>query len=125
MKKPFYLILVLTILQVVPFNSNAQQKTNTTTLSSKIDRYLTAGSKNGFSGAISVVKYGKIILHKGYGMANKNTQTLNTPNTVFDIGSNTKQFTSTAILKLVELEKLNLTDSLSRFFKTFQRINKT
>ena len=121
MKKPFYLILVLTILQVVPFNSNAQQKTNTTTLSSKIDRYLTAGSKNGFSGAISVVKNGKIILHKGYGMANRNTKTLNNPNTVFDIGSNTKQFTSTAILKLVELEKLNLTDSLSRFFKNLPK----
>lgn len=121
MKKTFYLFLVFTIIHLITFNINAQQKTNSITLFSKIDTYLTNGSKNGFSGAISVVKNGKIIIHKGYGMANKSTKTLNNPNTIFDIGSNTKQFTSTAILKLVELGKLNLTDSLSKFFKNLPK----
>jgi CubicO group peptidase (beta-lactamase class C family) len=97
-------------------NSLAQQKQQSTTLYSKIDTYLTAGSKNGFSGAIAVVKNGEIIINKGYGDANKETKTLNNPNTIFDIGSNTKQFTATAILKLVELGKLKVTDSLNTYF---------
>lgn len=105
------------MVQLGAFTLSAQQKTQSTTLYSKIDTYLTAGSQNGFSGAISVVKNGETIINKGYGEANKHTKTLNNPNTIFDIGSNTKQFTATAILKLVELGKLELTDSLGQFFK--------
>ncbi len=116
MKKTFFLFSVITLIQLGAFNLSAQQKIASPTLYSKINNYLTAGTKNGFSGAIAVLKNGKTIINKGYGMANKDTQTLNNPNTIFDIGSNTKQFTSTAILKLVELGKLKLTDSLSAFF---------
>jgi CubicO group peptidase (beta-lactamase class C family) len=83
MKKTFFLFLVITLIQLGVFNISAQQKTASTTLYSKIDSYLTAGSKNGFSGAISVVKNGKTIINKGYGIANKDTQTLNNPNTLF------------------------------------------
>jgi len=117
MKKSLFLFIAITMIQLGAFNLNAQQKQQSTTLYSKIDTYLTAGSKNGFSGAISVVKNGKVIISKGYGESNKDTQTPNNPNTIFDIGSNTKQFTSTAILKLAELGKLKLTDPLSKFFK--------
>ena len=116
MKKVLFLFTAITIIQFWAFTLSAQQKTMSTTLYSRIDNYLTAGSKNGFSGAISVVKNGKIIINKGYGQANKGTQTLNNPNTIFDIGSNTKQFTATAILKLVELGKLKVTDSLNKYF---------
>lgn len=117
MKKTVLLFSVITILQLGAFKISAQQKTESTALYSKIDNYLTAGSKNGFSGAISVVKNGKIIINKGYGEANKSTKTLNNPNTIFDIGSNTKQFTATAILKLAELGKLKLSDPLSNYFE--------
>ena len=117
MKKTLFLFTAITMVQLGAFTLSAQQKTQSTNLNSRIDTYLTAGSKNGFSGAISVVKNGEIIINKGYGEANKDTQTLNNPNTIFDIGSNTKQFTATAILKLVELGKLELTDSLGQFFK--------
>ncbi|OIQ30341.1 MAG: hypothetical protein BM564_02935 [Bacteroidetes bacterium MedPE-SWsnd-G2] len=116
MKKTFHLFFVFTITQLVTFNINGQQKINSKTLFSKIDTYLTAGIENGFSGAITVLKDGDIIINKGYGFANKTTSTLNNSNTVFDIGSNTKQFTATAILKLDELEKLKITDSLSTYF---------
>jgi CubicO group peptidase (beta-lactamase class C family) len=97
--------------------TNAQEKLNPKDTFTKIDTYLSNGTNNGFSGAILVIKEGQLILNKGYGLANKDSKTLNNSNTIFDIGSNTKQFTSTAILKLVELEKLKLTDSLSKFFK--------
>ncbi|MEH6514900.1 MAG: serine hydrolase domain-containing protein [Maribacter arcticus] len=113
-KTHFCIILLLIFANSI---SQAQKKTQSTALYSRIDSYLTAGTENGFSGAISVVKNGEVIINKGYGEANKGTKTLNNPNTIFDIGSNTKQFTSTAILKLVELRKLKLKDPLSKFFK--------
>lgn len=117
MKKTVFLLIVFTILQAKASLLYAQKKDKASTLYERIDTYLTNGSKNGFSGAILVVKNGNIIINKGYGFANKDTQTLNNPNTIFDIGSNTKQFTSAAILKLVELGKLSLNDPLVKFFK--------
>lgn len=95
----------------------AQTGSSDQALYSKIDNYLTAGSQNGFSGALSVVQNGNLIINKGYGLANKDKKAFNNPNTIFDIGSNTKQFTSTAILKLAETEALQLSDSLDKYFE--------
>ena len=105
-----------TIALLVTLTSNAQEKLNPKDTFTKIDNYLSSGTTNGFSGAILVIQEGELIINKGYGFANKDNNTLNNPNTIFDIGSNTKQFTSTAILKLVEQNKLNVTDSLSKYF---------
>ncbi len=114
-KRDFCILLLFALL--INTVSQAQNESRAGTLYAGIDHYLLAGSQNGFSGAIAVVEKGKTIINKGYGMANKDSKALNNPNTVFDIGSNTKQFTSTAILKLVELGKLKLNDPLSKFFK--------
>jgi CubicO group peptidase (beta-lactamase class C family) len=113
-KRQFHIILFLLLIHA---GSNAQNDYMAETLYARINNYLEDGSQNGFSGAIAVVEKGNTIINKGYGMANQDTKTHNNPNTVFDIGSNTKQFTSTAILKLVELGKLKLNDPLSTFFK--------
>jgi CubicO group peptidase (beta-lactamase class C family) len=112
-KKYLYIILLLICVNATTL---AQKRSQSATLYSKIDTYLTSGSKNGFSGAIAVMRNGKIIINKGYGLANKDTQTLNNSNTIFDIGSNTKQFTATAILKLAELGELKVTDSINKYF---------
>lgn len=117
MKKPLFILSLITLLQLGAFQISAQQKIQSETLFSRIDNYLTAGTENGFSGAIAVVQNGEVIINKGYGLANKDTQALNNSNTVFDIGSNTKQFTAAAILKLAELGKLQLDDPLSKYFK--------
>ncbi|MBC8754868.1 serine hydrolase [Kordia sp. YSTF-M3] len=111
------ILLVFSTIAFVVITSTAQEKLNPKDTFTKIDTYLSNGTDNGFSGAILVIKEGQLIINKGYGLANKDSKTLNNPNTIFDIGSNTKQFTSTAILKLVELGKLKLTDPLSTFFK--------
>jgi CubicO group peptidase (beta-lactamase class C family) len=118
MKKLSRIILVVSIATSGMFQINAQQNNNRNKeLFTRIDNYFSAGIKNGFSGAITVVKKGRVIINKGYGVANKKTNSFNNPNTIFDIGSNTKQFTATAILKLIELEKIKLTDPLSKYFK--------
>jgi len=116
MKKTHLFFSTIALVILGTLTSNAQEKLNPKDTFTKIDNYLSNGTANGFSGAILVIKEGELIINKGYGLANKDSKTLNNPNTIFDIGSNTKQFTSTAILKLVELGKLKLTDPLSKFF---------
>lgn len=109
-------ILLILFLMSINLNLIGQNK-NESTIKNNINNYLESGTEQGFSGAITVVQNGKILINKGYGLANKNTQSYNSPSTVFDIGSNTKQFTATAILKLVEMGKLKLEDSINIYFK--------
>jgi CubicO group peptidase (beta-lactamase class C family) len=70
----------------------------------------------GFSGALLVAKEGKIILAKGYGLSDRQRGVPVTAATVFTVGSITKQFTATAILKLQQMGKLNVHDPITRFF---------
>ncbi|UTW60330.1 serine hydrolase [Kordiimonas sp. SCSIO 12603] len=85
-------------------------------LAARIDDYMISGVEKGYAGTLLVAKDGKIILNKGYGFADKENGVDNTPDTVFDIGSNTKQFTAAAIMKLVDQKKLSTTDRLDKFF---------
>ena len=63
--------------------------------------------------SLVVVRDGKIIKAQGYGLANIELNAKVTPDTVYEIGSVTKQFTSTALMLLVEDEKVKLDDALS------------
>ena len=117
MKKIHLVLTTIALVIIGTLTSNAQEISEPKDNFTKIDNYLRNGTANGFSGAILVIKEGELIINKGYGLANKDSKTLNNPNTIFDIGSNTKQFTSTAILKLVEQNKVTVTDSLNKFFK--------
>ncbi len=112
-----HLLYLSAILLLGTLSLNAQNSVKHKDDFTKINTYLNNGISKGFSGAILVIKEGDLIINKGYGFAIKESKTLNNPNTIFDIGSNTKQFTSTAILKLEEQNKLKVTDSLSTYFK--------
>lgn len=82
----------------------------------RIDEYLTRLEAFGFSGNVLVARGGRILLHKGYGMANREKGIRMGPDTVISIGSITKQFTAAAILKLEMQGKLKVEDTLSKFF---------
>jgi len=84
-------------------------------LVAKMDKHLSDGVKDGFSGAIVVVKNGKTLLHKGYGHADCKRQKRVSPDMVFDIGSLTKHITSVAILKLQAQGKLKIDDAFSLY----------
>ncbi len=87
-----------------------------TGLSQKIDQYMERMVARGFSGALLVAKGSQLIVMKGYGMSDRARGIPVTPTTVFTVGSITKQFTATAVLKLQEMGRLNVRDSLGRFF---------
>lgn len=66
-------------------------------------------------GAVAVMRKGKLVFARGYGMANLETGTPVTPESVFRIGSLTKQFTATAILLLAEDSKLSVDDPVRKY----------
>lgn len=67
---------------------------------------------------ISVVKDGKIIFTKGYGVTNVETQTPIVPDkTLFRIGSITKVFTALAVMQLADTGKINLKDDVNNYLK--------
>ncbi|HEY0159447.1 MAG TPA: serine hydrolase domain-containing protein [Thermoanaerobaculia bacterium] len=70
----------------------------------------------GFSGSVLVMHEGKVLLEKGYGMADRVRKIPNTPDTLFDIGSIVKTFTATAIQKYVDSGRVSLDDTLPKFF---------
>lgn len=65
--------------------------------------------------AVVVLKDGKPLLIKGYGVANIETATAVTPKTAFKIASLSKAFIADAILLLAQDGKLNLDDRVSKF----------
>ena len=69
--------------------------------------------------AVIVVKYGKPILRKGYGLANLELNVPIQPDMVFRLGSMTKQFTAVGILMLVHEGKLALDDDITRFLRGY------
>ncbi|MCK4819557.1 serine hydrolase, partial [bacterium] len=70
---------------------NCQQNSQNKELIKKIDRYMNRTTSNGFSGAVLIAKDGKIILSRGYGLANRNKNIPNNSKTIFPFGSITKQ----------------------------------
>lgn len=68
-----------------------------------------------FSGSILIARDGKVLVSKGYGMANVEHEVPNSARTKFRVGSLTKQFTAMAILMLQEEGKLNVQDSLCKY----------
>lgn len=62
---------------------------------------------------------GKILLRKGYGMANYEMSVPNSPQTKFHIASLTKTLTAAAIVRLEKQGKLSFDDPLSRFLPDF------
>ena len=87
---------------------------------SKIDAIFSKWNKpNSPGSSVGVIKDGKLIFAKGYGMANLDYNIPNRPETVFKIASTSKQFTAASIILLSQKGKLSLDDKLSKFFPKF------
>jgi CubicO group peptidase (beta-lactamase class C family) len=80
-----------------------------------ISDYLEWEGENGFDGVVLVKTPGNDPLIRSFGYAYEEQQVPNSPETAFDIGSITKQFTAAAILKLQMQGKLNVDDSIGSY----------
>lgn len=64
--------------------------------------------------AVGAAQGGRIVLNKGYGLADMEKRTPIGTNTLFDIGSTQKQFTAASVLLLAGEGRLALTDDIRR-----------
>ena len=76
-----------------------------------------------FSGIVLVAEKGDISFHKAYGLSNREKNIPNSVNTLFDIGSMNKTFTSIVIKQLAEEGKIDLNDNLTKFLSGFKDPN--
>ncbi|GAC1395109.1 MAG: serine hydrolase [Sediminibacterium sp.] len=74
--------------------------------------------------AVCIVKDGKVVLMKGYGVKEMNGNDKVDENTLFMIGSNTKAFTATALALLDAEKKCSLDDKVTQWIPQFALNNK-
>jgi CubicO group peptidase (beta-lactamase class C family) len=72
---------------------------------------------------VAVVKDGKLVLARGYGKASIEAGTRVGSETLFAIGSVTKQFTCACVLLLAQEGRLSVDDKVSKYFPRLTRAN--
>ena len=96
----------------------AQQTSEDRAAEAKIDlvieQQMNANKIPGVS--LAVLRNGKIVLLKSYGLANVEHQVPVKPETIFQSGSIGKQFTAAAVMLLVQEHKLSLDDKITKYF---------
>src|SRR5437016_1615951 len=81
-----------------------------------VDEIFADLTKRGSPGcALGVYRDGKTIYSKGYGLANLEESVPITPQSVFDIGSTSKQFSAASILLLEKQGKLSVNDDVRKY----------
>ena len=105
------LILLITIA-----SSSAAQVIGPATVK-KVETYLERLEKIGYSGTALVALDGRPVISRGYGFGDRENKIKNSPKTIHDIGSITKQFTAAAILKLEMQGKVSTDDKITKYFQ--------
>ena len=103
-----------------PAPASASPAPGSASLAADLDAMLAASFPADRPGAAVLVKRGQeVLLRKGYGMANLELGVALQPDSVFEIGSITKQFTAAGILLLAERGRLRLDDEITRYLPDF------
>ena len=123
MRNQAFVIVTLSLSLVIPTSTSAAQRPTRAAqsptraaLQRTVDSLVTNALREGPVAAMSVavVRGSDTIVMKGYGLADVENDVAATPQTVYRIGSITKQFTSAAVLQLVEQGKVSLDDSIGK-----------
>jgi CubicO group peptidase (beta-lactamase class C family) len=106
-------VLCISLLSLIEPHSVAAQDD---ALGAKIDHIFAAWDRSDSPGcAVAVMRGGKIIYKRGYGMADLEHDVRISPSTVFYVGSVSKQFTAMAVALLVKEEKVGLDDNVRKY----------
>jgi CubicO group peptidase (beta-lactamase class C family) len=113
------LILLFTLIgSLTPVSSRLAfgQVAQNASLTERVDKLFGQWNKPDSPGcALGIIKDGKLVYARGYGMANLAYNIPIQPNSVFLIASISKQFTAMAILMLVSQNKLSLDDDVRKY----------
>lgn len=88
-------------------------------LAGELDAFLTRLNRDGYSGTALVARRGEILLHKGYGLADRERAVPNTTATLFNVASVGKLFTAAAVLQLETKGRLRTSDLVSKYLGPF------
>jgi CubicO group peptidase (beta-lactamase class C family) len=90
-------------------------------LAATIDATVADATRDGRTPGVSVAvaRGGRIVYAKGYGLANVELKVPATTDTVYRVGSITKQFTAAAIMQLIEQGKMSLDDPIEKFLPDY------
>jgi len=117
MKKTIFTTALLLILSQIGFSQNLDK--------TKLDNYFnTLEQNNKFMGSVAVSKNGEIIYTKSIGLADVENKVKATENSKYRIGSISKSFTTVLILKAVEQKKLDLNQTIDKWFPTIKNAKK-
>lgn len=81
----------------------------------KVDSLFASYNSQTPGAAVAIVKDGKVVFQKGYGMADLDHDIPITPQTVFNIASVSKQFTAFAIYLLASEGRISLDDDVRKY----------
>lgn len=110
-------LIVTIIIAISIFSANAQ---SSIPQQASIDSIFSNWDSPDSPGAtVGIIKNGKLIFAKGYGLANLDYNIPNKTKTVYRIGSTSKQFTAACIVLLSQQGRLSLEDKLIKFFPNF------
>jgi CubicO group peptidase (beta-lactamase class C family) len=111
------LLILLTILSLLPAQAqrpHALPRWQSRAIDSIVRQEMRQQHIIGLS--LGVIMQGQVVLTKGYGLANVEQGVPASPQSVYKLGSVSKQMVAAAILLLVQEQKLRLTDTLPQFF---------
>jgi len=113
-------IITLCTVFLVSINITSSAKQNNIVTDVKYEKVLKSFIKaNGPGSAVIVSQHGKVLYKDARGMANIELQVPLQPDSIFRIGSITKQFTAAAIMMLAEQGKLSVTDDIHKYVPDF------
>ena len=115
----FKLIRLIIVLFFANYSINAQ------ITSQEVDELVTDAMQkmNVIGVAVAIVKDGKIVHNKGYGITSVQTKQKVNQHTQFAIASNSKAFTTAALAILVEEGKITWTDKVKKHIPEFKMYN--
>jgi CubicO group peptidase (beta-lactamase class C family) len=113
---PIALVIAAVLLTFLIFLAIAPPFLSADATTDKVDKLFAAWDKTTTPGvALAVIKDGRIVYERGYGMAKLEDGIVNTPDKVFDIGSVSKQFTATCVAMLIREGKVGLEDDIRKY----------
>jgi CubicO group peptidase (beta-lactamase class C family) len=112
--------IVTTLLLVAPSALQADERW-TPAMAAKVDAVFERMDKATSPGcAVAVVRDGRTVYTRGYGMANLDHEIVITPSSVFHVASVSKQFAAAAIALLATDGKLSLDDDVRKYLPELQ-----